>query len=204
MVDFLHAIGYEHIVGVERPVANRDDKNIAHHLGTSYFTLVEMDLTDPLSVFAAVEKNPVDEIFNFGALSHVGSSFKQPSAYLRTNALGPLYLIKAIEKFSPKTRMYQASTSEMFGLAEAPQGYDSPFMPDSPYATAKLEAHWQCVNAAQQNGLFISSCILFNHEGPRRPERFVTSKILRGMRNLKLNPGADDALKLGNISPVRD
>lgn len=207
MVDLLLALGYDRVWGAARKVSMRDDQNIRHNLGHERFELLEMDLQDPISVDSTIKKVWPDELYNFGALSRVGASFNQEVAYLKTNALGPLYLIKAIQKFCPECRMYQASTTELYGGSPAPHGYDSPFSPDSPYATSKLAAHWQCINESRAGGGFFVPCILTNHESPRRGRYFVTQKIIYGMLEIaRLHAAGADwkPLGLGNLTARRD
>lgn len=207
MLDLLLALGYRKVWGASREVSTRDKRNVAHNLSDPRYDFVEMDVSDPTSVDHALADTKPDEVYNFAALSRVGPSFKQQTAYMKTNALGPLYIVKAIQKHCPEARMYQACTSEQYGASPAPQGYDTPFKPDSPYATAKLESYWMCLNESSAGNGFFVPCILFNHESPRRPEYFVTMKILMGL--LRIKKAIDGGhpfhpLGLGNLSAERD
>lgn len=165
--------------------------------------LVEYDLTDQGASIALLQKLQPDEVYNLAAQSFVGVSFEQPTTTAQITGVGALHLLEAIRLVSPRTRFYQASTSEMFGKVQAvPQVEDTPFYPRSPYGVAKLYAHWMTVNYRESYGIFGSSGILFNHESPLRGREFVTRKITDGVARIKL--GLLDCLELGNLDARRD
>jgi GDPmannose 4,6-dehydratase len=166
-------------------------------------TLVEYDLTDLSSAIRLVQTCQPDEVYNLAAQSFVGVSFEQPVATASITGLGAVNLLEAIRIASPKSRFYQASTSEMFGKVQAiPQVEDTPFYPRSPYGVAKLYAHWMTVNYRESYGIFGSSGILFNHESPLRGREFVTRKITDSVAKIVLNKL--DVLELGNLDAKRD
>ena len=163
------------------------------------------DMTDSLSVLRVVEEARPDEIYNLAAQSHVAVSFEEPEYTANADALGTLRVLEAIRVLGLKerTRFYQASTSELFGLVrETPQKETTPFHPRSPYGVAKLFAHWITVNYREAYGIYACNGILFNHEGPTRGETFVTRKITRALARIKL--GLQDCLYLGNLNARRD
>ena len=165
--------------------------------------LVEYDLTDLGTTIALVQKVQPDEIYNLAAQSFVGVSFDQPSTTAQITGIGALHLLEAVRLVSPKTRFYQASTSEMFGKVQAiPQIESTPFYPRSPYGVAKLYAHWMTVNYRESYGIFGASGILFNHESPLRGREFVTRKITDAVAKIQL--GQLDVLELGNLDAKRD
>jgi len=165
--------------------------------------LIEGDMTDPLSLANALRKAKPDEIYNLAAQSHVGTSFEQPSLTMEVNGMGVRHLLEATHNYRPNARVYQASTSEMFGKVLAtPQNEETPFNPISPYGHAKLYAHYTVRQYRETKGLFACSGILFNHESPRRGENFVTRKIAKGVADIKR--GKLDKLRLGNLESVRD
>ena len=165
--------------------------------------LVEYDLTDIGTSIALVQRTQPDEIYNLAAQSFVGVSFDQPTTTAHITGLGALNLLEAVRLINPKTRFYQASTSEMFGKVQAvPQDENTPFYPRSPYGVAKLFAHWMTVNYRESYGIFGASGILFNHESPLRGREFVTRKITDGAAKIKL--GQLDVLELGNLDAKRD
>jgi GDPmannose 4,6-dehydratase len=165
--------------------------------------LVEYDLTDLGAAIALLQQVQPDEVYNLAAQSFVGVSFQQPTTTAQITGLGALNLLEAIRLVNPKTRFYQASTSEMFGKVQAvPQREDTPFYPRSPYGVAKLYAHWMTVNYRESYGIFGASGILFNHESPLRGLEFVTRKITDGVARIVL--GRQDALELGNLDAKRD
>ena len=165
--------------------------------------VVEYDLTDIGTSIALVQRTQPDEIYNLAAQSFVGVSFDQPTTTAHITGLGALNLLEAIRLVNPKTRFYQASTSEMFGKVQAvPQDESTPFYPRSPYGVAKLFAHWMTVNYRESYGIFGASGILFNHESPLRGREFVTRKITDGAAKIKL--GKLDVLELGNLDAKRD
>ena len=165
--------------------------------------LVEYDLTDLGSTIGLIQKVQPDEIYNLAAQSFVGVSFDQPTATSQITGIGALHLLEAIRLVNPKIRFYQASSSEMFGKVQAiPQNETTPFYPRSPYAVAKLYAHWITVNYRESYDIFGSSGILFNHESPLRGREFVTRKITDSVAKIKL--GQLDCLELGNLDAKRD
>jgi GDPmannose 4,6-dehydratase len=165
--------------------------------------VVEYDLTDIGTSIALVQRTQPDEIYNLAAQSFVGVSFDQPTTTAHITGLGALNLLEAVRLINPKTRFYQASTSEMFGKVQAvPQDESTPFYPRSPYGVAKLFAHWMTVNYRESYGIFGASGILFNHESPLRGREFVTRKITDGAAKIKLKKL--DVLELGNMDSKRD
>ena len=168
------------------------------------FHLHYADLSDASSLSTVVQKIKPDEIYNLGAQSHVRISFDQPIYTADTVGLGTLRLLEATRNLSHEklVKFYQASSSEMFGSAPPPQGLETPFHPRSPYACAKLYAHWQTINYREAYNLFACTGILFNHESPRRGESFVTRKITLSAARIK--EGLQDKLYLGNIEASRD
>lgn len=165
--------------------------------------LVEYDLTDLASTFRLIEAAQPDEIYNLAAQSFVGVSFDQPITTTQITGVGALHLLEGIRMLNSKIRFYQASTSEMFGKAQAvPQREDTPFHPRSPYGVAKLYAHWITVNYRESYDIFGTSGILFNHESPLRGREFVTRKITDAVAKIRL--GKLDCLELGNIDAQRD
>ncbi|NML31239.1 GDP-mannose 4,6-dehydratase [Paraburkholderia antibiotica] len=165
--------------------------------------LVEHDLTDLGSTLRLLDSTQADELYNLAAQSFVGVSFDQPVTTAEVTGIGALNLLEGLRILSPKTRFYQASTSEMFGLVQAvPQRESTPFYPRSPYGVAKLFAHWSTINYRESYNLFASSGILFNHESPLRGREFVTRKITDTVAKIRL--GKQDVLELGNLSAQRD
>ncbi|HOF59744.1 MAG TPA: GDP-mannose 4,6-dehydratase [Candidatus Syntrophosphaera sp.] len=161
------------------------------------------DLTDSSNINRLIEKTSPDEIYNLGAQSHVQVSFEVPEYTAEVDALGTLRFLDAIKSSGIKTRFYQASTSELFGLVqEIPQKETTPFYPRSPYAVAKLYAYWSVINYREAYGLYACNGILFNHESERRGETFVTRKITVGLARIML--GRQECLYLGNIDAKRD
>jgi len=169
----------------------------------AHLHLVEYDLTDLGASISLLNRAEPEEVYNLAAQSFVGVSFEQPTTTAQITGLGALNLLEAIRLVNPGIRFYQASTSEMFGKVQAvPQREDTPFYPRSPYAVAKLFAHWTTVNYRESYGIFASSGILFNHESPLRGREFVTRKITDSVAKIKL--GKLDVLELGNIDAKRD
>ena len=160
------------------------------------------DLTDATSLIRILSEVQPDEVYNLGAQSHVAVSFEMPEYTAEVNALGTLRVLEAIRFLKLDCRFYQASTSEIFGDSAPPQNEETPFRPRSPYAIAKLHAHWTTVNYREAYGLFACCGILFNHESPVRGETFVTRKIVRGLTRIK--QGLDQYLYLGNLDARRD
>jgi GDPmannose 4,6-dehydratase len=166
-------------------------------------TLVEFDLTDTGACVRLIERAQPECVYNLAAQSFVGVSFEQPVATAHMTAVGPLHLLEAIRQANPKIKFYQASSSELYGRVQAvPQDEKTPFYPRSPYAVAKLFAHWITVNYREAYGIFASSGILFNHESPLRGQEFVTRKITNAVARILL--GKQDGLELGNLDAARD
>ncbi len=175
---------------------HNEDRNLFLHYG---------DLTDSLNLMNIIQKVKPDEIYNLGAQSHVAVSFESPEYTANCDAIGTLRILEAIRtlKMIDKTKFYQASTSELYGLVqETPQSEKTPFYPRSPYGVAKLYAYWITVNYRESYGIFASNGILFNHESPRRGETFVTRKITRGLT--QIDQGLSQFLYMGNIDAMRD
>ena len=200
--EFLLDKGYE-VHGLIRRSSNPDHPNIAHI--KQHLKLHHGDLSDGNNVRNLIDKIQPNEIYNLAAQSHVKVSFELPEMTGDINALGALRILDAIRslKLENKTRFYQASTSELFGMVtHAPQNENFPFHPASPYAVAKLYAYWITVNYRESYGLFSCNGILFNHESPRRSELFVTRKITRAFANIMAHK--QDVLELGNVGSLRD
>ena len=175
------------------------------HTQNANFTLHYGDLTDTSNLIRLVQETQPDEIYNLGAQSHVAVSFESPEYTADVDAIGTLRLLEAIRilGLEKKTRFYQASTSELYGLVqETPQKETTPFYPRSPYAVAKLYAYWITVNYREAYGMYACNGILFNHESPRRGETFVTRKITRGLANIA--QGLETCLYMGNLDALRD
>jgi GDPmannose 4,6-dehydratase len=175
------------------------------HVENARFKLHYGDLSDTSNLVRIVQETQPDEIYNLGAQSHVAVSFEAPEYTADVDALGTLRLLEAIRilGLEKKTRFYQASTSELYGLVrETPQRETTPFYPRSPYGVAKLYAYWITVNYREAYGLYACNGILFNHESPRRGETFVTRKITRGLANI--SQGLEDCLYMGNLDALRD
>ena len=170
----------------------------------SNFKLHYGDLSDSLLVLKIIKKTNPDEIYNLGAQSHVQVSFQVPEYTANVDALGTLRILDSIKTLNleKKTKFYQAGTSEMFGSSKPPQSERTMFYPRSPYAAAKLYAHWVTVNYREAYGIFACNGILFNHESPMRGETFVTKKIVKSLCNIKL--GSNEKLYLGNLYAKRD
>ena len=201
--------GYQ-VHGIKRRSSLFNTDRIDHlyqdpHLGNRNFVLHYGDLSDACSLLHIMQKVQPDEIYNLGAQSHVAVSFEQPEYTANVDGLGALRLLEAIRilGMEKKTRFYQASTSELYGLVQqVPQSEKTPFYPRSPYAVAKLYAYWITVNYREAYGMYACNGILFNHESPVRGETFVTRKITRALARIKL--GLQDKLFLGNLSALRD
>jgi GDPmannose 4,6-dehydratase len=175
------------------------------HVSDSDFILHHGDMTDSSSLTHIIQQVKPDEIYNLAAQSHVAVSFEEPEYTANSDALGTLRLLEAIRilRIENKCRFYQASTSELYGLVkEIPQNETTPFHPRSPYAVAKLYAHWITINYREAYNMYACNGILFNHESPKRGETFVTRKITRALARIKL--GIQDCLYLGNLSAKRD
>ncbi|WP_420223214.1 GDP-mannose 4,6-dehydratase [Pigmentiphaga litoralis] len=209
LAELLLAKGYE-VHGIKRRASMFNTARVDHlyqdpTAEPRNFVLHHGDLTDSSSLTRVIQAVQPDEIYNLAAQSHVGVSFEQPEYTANTDALGTLRVLEAMRilGLADKTRFYQASTSELYGLVqEIPQRETTPFYPRSPYAAAKMYAYWICVNYREAYGMYACNGILFNHESPRRGETFVTRKITRGLARIAL--GLEDCLYMGNLSALRD
>ena len=209
LAEFLLDKGYT-VHGIKRRASLFNTDRIDHlyqdpHVKNPKLILHYGDLTDSSSLVRTVQEVQPDEIYNLAAQSHVAVSFEEPEYTANSDALGALRILEAIRilGLEKKTRFYQASTSELYGLVrETPQSETTPFYPRSPYAVAKLYAYWITVNYREAYGLYACNGILFNHESPLRGETFVTRKITRAVARLKL--GLQDCLYLGNLDARRD
>ncbi|MDQ1316099.1 MAG: GDP-mannose 4,6-dehydratase [Pseudomonadota bacterium] len=209
LAEFLLEKGYE-VHGIKRRTSLFNTDRIDHlyegpEVKTRKFVLHHGDLTDSSSLIRIIQQVQPDEIYNLAAQSHVAVSFEEPEYTANSDALGALRILEAIRilGLEKKTRFYQASTSELFGLVqEIPQKETTPFYPRSPYACAKLYAYWITINYREAYGMYACNGILFNHESPVRGETFVTRKITRALARIKL--GLQDCLFLGNMDAKRD
>lgn len=201
LAELLLSKGYE-VHGLIRRASNFNTQRIDHLYAGEQVTLHYGDLTDGGALSALLKQIHPDEVYNLGAQSHVRVSFDQPEYTLNVTGVGTMRLLEAVRGLDPMPRFYQASSSEMFGSAPAPQSEATPFEPRSPYACAKVMGHYQTINYREAYGLHGSCGILFNHESPRRHETFVTRKITRAMTRIKL--GLQDRLILGNLDAKRD
>ena len=209
LAEFLLEKGYI-VHGIKRRASSFNTQRIDHiyqdtHVENANFKLHYGDLTDTSNLVRIVKETQPDEIYNLGAQSHVAVSFESPEYTADVDGMGTLRLLEAIRilGLENKTRFYQASTSELYGLVqETPQKETTPFYPRSPYAVAKLYAYWTVVNYREAYAMYACNGILFNHESPRRGETFVTRKITRGLANI--SQGLEDCLYLGNIDALRD
>jgi len=207
LAELLLEKGYE-VHGLVRRVSTFNRQRIEHlfpdmHGKKNLITLHYGDLTDSSSLHRIIRDLKPDEIYHLGAQSHVGISFDIPEFTGNTTALGTTRLLEAIRHDNPKTRFYQASSSEMFGLVkEIPQKETTPFHPRSPYGAAKVYAYWMTVNYRESYGMYTCNGILFNHESPRRGENFVSRKITLGLANI--DAGKLNMLHLGNLDAKRD
>jgi GDPmannose 4,6-dehydratase len=209
LAEFLLGMPNYEVHGLVRRSSSLNRQRIDHLLAhdrslADRFQLHYADLADASSLSSLMEQVRPDEVYNLGAQSHVRVSFDQPLYTADVVGLGTLRLLEAVRQLSRSqpVRFYQASSSEMFGSAPPPQGLDTPFHPRSPYACAKLYAHWQTVNYREAYGLFACSGILFNHESPRRGESFVTRKVTLGAARIK--EGLQRKLVMGNLDAKRD
>lgn len=209
LAELLLAKGYE-VHGIKRRASLFNTQRIDHifqdvHESRANLKLHYGDLSDTSNLTRIIEQCQPDEIYNLGAQSHVAVSFEVPEYTADIDAIGTLRLLEAVRflGLDKKTRFYQASTSELYGLVqETPQREITPFYPRSPYAVAKLYAYWITVNYRESYGMYACNGILFNHESPRRGETFVTRKITRGLANIA--QGLDQCLYMGNIDSLRD
>ncbi len=209
LAEFLLDKGYD-VHGIKRRASLFNTARVDHiyqdpHVDNARFRLHYGDLTDTSNLTRILSEVQPDEVYNLGAQSHVAVSFEAPEYTADVDAIGTLRLLEAIRflKLETKTRFYQASTSELYGLVqETPQKETTPFYPRSPYAVAKLYSYWITVNYREAYGLYACNGILFNHESPRRGETFVTRKITRGMAHIA--QGLEPCLYMGNIDSLRD
>lgn len=200
LAEFLLAKGYR-VVGVVRRSSTTPYERIAHLIDR--IELVSADLLDQTSLTDAVFETEPDEIYNLAAQSFVQTSWSQPVLTGEFTALGVTRMLEAMKKAAPKSRFYQASSSEMFGkVVEVPQRESTPFYPRSPYGVAKVYGHWITLNYRESFGLYATSGILFNHESPRRGLEFVTRKVTDSAARIKL--GISKELRLGNVEARRD
>nr|WP_315464248.1 GDP-mannose 4,6-dehydratase [uncultured Rhodoferax sp.] len=209
LAELLLEKGYE-VHGVKRRASSFNTSRVDHiyqdpHIDNARFKLHYGDLTDTSNLTRLIQQVQPDEIYNLGAQSHVAVSFESPEYTADVDAIGTLRILEAIRilGLEKKTRFYQASTSELYGLVqEIPQKETTPFYPRSPYAVAKMYAYWITVNYREAYGIYACNGILFNHESPRRGETFVTRKITRGMANIA--QGLEQCLYMGNMDALRD
>ena len=209
LAEFLLEKGYK-VHGIKRRASSFNTQRVDHiyqdpHIDNANFTLHYGDLSDSSNLTRIIQQTQPDEIYNLGAQSHVAVSFESPEYTADVDGMGSLRILEAIRilGLEKKTRYYQASTSELYGLVqETPQKETTPFYPRSPYAVAKLYAYWITVNYREAYGMYACNGILFNHESPRRGETFVTRKITRGLANI--SQGLESCLYMGNIDALRD
>ena len=208
LAELLLSKGYE-VHGIKRRTSLFNTQRIDHlfdnpEIGNKSFFLHHADMNDSSSLTRVIHEVMPDEIYNLAAQSHVAVSFEEPEYTANSDAIGTLRILEALRILNlKKTRFYQASTSELFGLVqEIPQRETTPFYPRSPYAVAKMYAFWITVNYRESYDFFACNGILFNHESPRRGETFVTRKITRGLSRLAV--GDSDPVKLGNLNAKRD
>lgn len=209
LAEFLLEKGYI-VHGIKRRASLFNTQRVDHiyqdkHAEKLNFKLHYGDLTDTSNLIRIVQETQPDEIYNLGAQSHVAVSFESPEYTADVDAIGTLRILEAIRilGLEKKTRFYQASTSELYGLVqEIPQKETTPFYPRSPYAVAKMYAYWMTINYREAYGIYACNGILFNHESPRRGETFVTRKITRGLANI--SQGLESCLYMGNMDALRD
>ena len=209
LAEFLLEKGYM-VHGIKRRASSLNTQRVDHiyqdpHIENAHFKLHYGDLSDTSNLIRIVQETQPDEIYNLGAQSHVAVSFESPEYTADVDAIGTLRLLEAIRilGLEKKTRFYQASTSELYGLVqEIPQKETTPFYPRSPYAAAKMYAYWITVNYREAYGIYACNGILFNHESPRRGETFVTRKITRGLANIA--QGLESCIYMGNLDALRD
>ena len=209
LAELLLEKGYA-VHGIKRRASSFNTARIDHlyqdpHESDPRLVLHYGDLTDSTNLIRIIQQVQPDEIYNLGAQSHVAVSFEAPEYTANSDALGTLRILEAVRMLglTAKTRIYQASTSELYGLVqEIPQKETTPFYPRSPYGVAKLYAYWITVNYREAYGMYACNGILFNHESPRRGETFVTRKITRGLA--RINAGLEECLYMGNLDSLRD
>ncbi len=209
LAEFLLEKGYI-VHGIKRRASSFNTQRIDHiyqdpHIEHANLKLHYGDLSDTSNLIRIIQETQADKIYNLGAMSHVAVSFESPEYTADVDAIGTLRILEAIRilGLEKKTRFYQASTSELYGLVqETPQKETTPFYPRSPYAVAKMYAYWIVVNYREAYGMYACNGILFNHESPRRGETFVTRKITRGLANIA--QGLEPCLYMGNMNALRD
>ena len=209
LAEFLLGKGYE-VHGIKRRASSFNTQRVDHiyqdpHVDNQNFVLHYGDLTDSSNLTRIIQEVQPDEVYNLGAQSHVAVSFESPEYTADVDAMGTLRILEAIRLLGleKKTKFYQASTSELYGLVqETPQKETTPFYPRSPYAVAKMYAYWITVNYREAYGMYACNGILFNHESPRRGETFVTRKITRALANI--SQGLESCVFLGNMDALRD
>ena len=209
LAELLLEKGYQ-VHGIKRRASSFNTSRIDHlyqdqHQSDQRLTLHYGDLTDSTNLIRIIQQAQPDEIYNLGAQSHVAVSFESPEYTANSDALGTLRILEAVRilGLTDKTRIYQASTSELYGLVqETPQKESTPFYPRSPYGVAKLYAYWITVNYRESYGMFACNGIMFNHESPRRGGTFVTRKITRGLT--RINEGLETCIYMGNLDSLRD
>ena len=209
LAELLLEKGYQ-VHGIKRRASSFNTSRIDHlyqdpHESDPRLVLHYGDLTDSTNLIRIIQQVQPDEIYNLGAQSHVAVSFESPEYTANSDALGTLRILEAVRilGLTEKTRIYQASTSELYGLVqETPQRETTPFYPRSPYGVAKLYAYWITVNYRESYGMYACNGVLFNHESPRRGETFVTRKITRGLA--RIDTGLDQCLFMGNLDSLRD
>lgn len=204
LAEFLLEKGYQ-VHGIIRRSSMINTHRIDHIYNHERLTLHYGDLTDSTNIVRVIQKVQPDEIYNLGAMSHVKVSFEMPEYVADVDGIGTLRILEAVRllNMNDKVRIYQASTSELYGLVqEVPQKETTPFYPRSPYACAKLYAYWITKNYRESYGMYACTGILFNHESPRRGETFVTRKITRGLK--AISEGKQNVLYLGNLNAMRD
>tara|TARA_B100000963_G_scaffold301814_1_gene274532 strand:+ start:328 stop:1452 length:1125 start_codon:yes stop_codon:yes gene_type:complete len=209
LAEFLLSKSYE-VHGIKRRASSFNTSRLDHlyqdpHVSNANLILHYGDLTDSLNLSQIIQKVQPDEIYNLGAQSHVAVSFETPEYTANSDAIGTLRILEAVRnlKLIKKTRIYQASTSELYGkVKEVPQNENTPFYPRSPYGAAKLYAYWITINYREAYGMFACNGILFNHESPRRGETFVTRKITRGLS--RIDAGLENCIYMGNLDAKRD
>ena len=209
LADLLLQKGYE-VHGIKRRSSLFNSQRIDHiyedpHIANRHFVLHYGDLSDASNLIRIIQEVQPDEIYNLGAMSHVKVSFETPEYTGNVDGLGTLRILEAVRLLglTKKTKIYQASTSELYGLVqEVPQKETTPFYPRSPYGVAKLYGYWITVNYREAYGMYACNGILFNHESPTRGETFVTRKITRAVAKIAL--GLQDCLYIGNLDAQRD
>jgi len=203
LAKFLLEKGYR-VLGLYRRGSTDTFSKLREHGILDRIELLDFDLLEFSNICRLLKRHTPDEFYNLAAQSFVAASWEEPLYTAQADGMGVLYILEAIREFSPRTRFYQASTSEMFGkVQETPQTEKTPFYPRSPYGISKLMAHWACVNYSESFGIFACSGILFNHESPMRGKEFVTRKITSHFARL-FTGQTEEPLELGNMNAMRD